>query len=143
MTDDLPESLDDNEILHYIGLLEALVAVLAIKAGMNPETAMSLALQQLAKTTGMDTMATDAIIQERWQGRDLRAGALVANTFPEPEQEDVATTLVAPPAIAEPPPDPGTMAERLARYRERQRQEGTGQEGTEEPESDVTQGDTV
>ena len=98
--------LDDTQ--HYIGVLEAVVAVLAVKSGLNPETLMGNAIRDLTHQANMDTAATDQLIASRWTGRDLKAGTLAAQNasvgtpVPAQQAEQVATS------------DPFDMQARLA-----------------------------
>ena len=106
----------DTALAHYLGILEGVVAVLAIKQGMNPETMMGKAIEEITEAAGMETLDTERIIRERWKGRDIATGKLAAQTLSEtlaPAQgvsmsEDQPTAATVP-----------TMAERYAAYKQR------------------------
>ena len=55
----------------YIGILEAVVAVLAVKLGMHPEIMMANAIKEIANQIGMETKTTDRLIDSRWSGRNI------------------------------------------------------------------------
>jgi len=120
------------DIVHYVGILEAVVAVLAIKAGLNPETMMGNAIESITEQANMETMDTERIIRERWTGRSIKAGSLVAQRLPESlEPNPVVSDL-----NTQAPATPDTMTERLRRYRERQAESA-------EPSPAPTEGKTV
>lgn len=108
----LPEDAAVDYAAHYIGILEAVVAVLAIKQGMNPETMMGNVIETITEQAGMETSVTESIIRQRWSGRDIRAGQLAAATFP--------SDLSKPPPEHEPPP-PLDIAKSYASYKERRK----------------------
>jgi hypothetical protein len=129
----------DNDLVHYLGILEAVVAVLAIKSGLNPETLMGKAIEDITEQAGMETLSTERIIRERWKGRILTAGKLVAQALPETFEP---ANAMAPKAF-DPPvadiPEPGSMVERFRRYQERQKSSETTEEDSTEANSDVTE----
>lgn len=66
----------------YIGILEAVVAVLAVKLGMHPEVTMANAIKDIARQANMETIDTDRLIESRWTGRNVRQIVHVANAIP-------------------------------------------------------------
>lgn len=102
----------DTGLAHYVGILEAVVAVLAIKHGLNPETMMGRAIEDITEQAGMETLDTERIIRERWSGRDLPAGKLAAQMLPESFSPVHSAQLQEPPTAS-------PIAERLASYKER------------------------
>ncbi len=108
-------TLDDT--VHYIKLLETVVAGLAVNAGINPETLMSNALQQITVDSGMETEGTQRLIEERWANRNVTAGSLVAKV--------VKVTQPETPLEATQTAEPVDMASRLADYKQRRADNGT------------------
>lgn len=118
-----PVDANANDLVHYLGILEAVVAVLAIKSGLNPETLVGKAIEDITEQTGMETLDTERIIRERWQGRNLTAGKLVAQALPATLEDTplptVATDLASAAVVGEPPPQAESMTARFRSYQER------------------------
>lgn len=82
----MTEPQDDTQ--QYIAVLEAVVSVLAVKVGLNPEVMVSNAIQDVIIQTGMESAGTLELVQRRWSGRNVRASVLAAQTFvPAPIEE--------------------------------------------------------
>lgn len=107
----MTEQLSD-DMAHYVGILEAVVAVLAIKQGLNPETMMGKAIEDITEVTGMETLDTERIIRARWQGRDIAAGRLAASIMPDSLNPVRKAEIPTPPKA---PP----MKDRLQDYKKR------------------------
>lgn len=75
-------SLSEEEQGQYIHVLEAVVAVLALKCGLNPNTMMGRAIEDVTEKAGMETSVTERLIRERWNGRDTSAAALASILLP-------------------------------------------------------------
>lgn len=104
----------ETDLVHYLGILEAVVAVLAIKSGLPPEAMMARAIEDITEQSGMETRDTERIIRERWQGRDLQAGRLVAQALPD--------SLAPKPVVAEQDiPEPVSMTQRFREYNQRRK----------------------
>lgn len=119
-------TVEQNDTAAYINILEAIVAVVAIKAGLNPNTMMANALRDITESAGMGTVDSERIIQQRWTGRNLQASALAARLLEMPtddSSEEQATEATEPVET----PD---MRSRLQAYKQRQ------SEGTTEPVSE-------
>lgn len=142
MADDVEiPDMGDADLVHYLGLLEAIVAVLCIRLGANPETLVGRAIEDITEQTGMETMQTERIIRERWTGRDLTAGKLAAQALPatltpETVRSQGITPATEPPAA---PPPADSMVERLRRYKERRGLNADNVSGPEEPNPDGTE----
>lgn len=94
-------SLSDADAIHYVGILEAVVAVLAIKSGLDPNTMMARAIEDITEQTGMETADTERIIRERWNGRQLQAGHLAQQLVlaqQSRQAQSVPQTVVMPDA---------------------------------------------
>lgn len=96
----------------YIGILEAVVAVLAIRCGVDPKTMMAKAIEDITEAAGMETVETERVIRSRWQGRNLQASALVAKSLVTRTDEEQALRM---PETAEKP----NMESRLQGYKKR------------------------
>ena len=72
---------------HYVGILEAVVAVLAIKHGINPKTLVAKAIEDITEQAGMETVETERIIRQRWSGRDLSVAVLASRLVPPQTSE--------------------------------------------------------
>lgn len=62
-----------SDLVAYTRALEAIIAVVSIKAGLNPNTLMANVLRDIANAAGMETLDTQRIIQERWVTRNLQS----------------------------------------------------------------------
>lgn len=96
----------------YLLVLEAVVAVLAVKCGLNPNTMMGKAIEDITEQAGLETLDTERIIRERWTNRPLTAANLASQVLPD---------TLTPPALratetAETPP----MSTRVQEWRQRQ-----------------------
>jgi hypothetical protein len=104
----------------YIGILEAVVAVLAVKLGMHPEVTMANAIREISAQAGLETIDTDALIQSRWSGRNITQIMHVAQRVSTTPVHDTRGNF--DPNAAVPPDDLEghlSMDERLKKYNER------------------------
>lgn len=121
---ELPQDPIYSDTAHYIGLLEAIISVLAVKCGMHPERMMGNALMDITKQLGMETMSTDRLIQARWRGRnvtqavDVASNALTLHDLQGNPSLEIESSA---------PPKPKTMTEHFADYQMRK-------SGTDVPE---------
>ena len=122
----MSEPLSSDDALHYVGILEAVVAVLAIKCGLDPETMMANAIEDITEQSGMETVDTERIIRSRWDGRHLSAATLAAQALP-------VTLGPKPLPELEKPPPAASAPERFQEYKQRKAT------STSENESDVTE----
>lgn len=116
---------DDDGTAHYIGILEAVVAVLCIKSGINPTTLMPKAIEQVTKDAGMETDVSDALIESRWVNRHITPAILASQMLPDMAAKAApraAVTAEQIQAASEPLPAL-PMSERLAEYRKYQAQQ--------------------
>lgn len=110
---------DDDGTTHYIGILEAVVAVLCIKSGIDPTLLMPKAIEQVTKDAGMETEVSDALIESRWTNRHITPAVLASQMLPDmaakaaPRAPVTAEQLQA---ASEPLPAL-PMSERLKEYR--------------------------
>lgn len=86
----------------YVHFLEAIVAAVAIKAGLNPNTMMRSALQEIAASGGMSSEATQRIIEQRWTTRDLSAATVASRLVEIPTTSDQVNGPLVAPQTAEP-----------------------------------------
>lgn len=126
MTD--PAAVDD--AAHYIGILEAVVALLAIKCGQNPEALMGNVIESITEQAGMETRDTERIIRTRWTGRALPAKALVTQMLPDFEK---------PVVTLEETPEPVDWQARYRERRERQKESQTEALDTPVTSDDVSE----
>lgn len=66
----------------YTSILEAVVAVLAVKCGADPNALLGRVIEDITEQSSMETSATERIIRERWSNRPLTPAAMVAKTLP-------------------------------------------------------------
>ena len=66
----------------YVLVLEAVVAVLALKCGLNPNTMMGKAIEDITEQAGLETLDTERLIRERWTNRPVSAAALASDLLP-------------------------------------------------------------
>lgn len=111
-------TMSDADALHYVGILEAVVATLAIRCGIDPKAMIARTIEDITETAGMETAETERVIRERWDGRDMQASALVAKSLST--STDIRSTLRS----TEPPERPD-MAARLSSYQERRLEEAS------------------
>lgn len=113
----------------YIGILETVVAVLAVKLGMHPEVMMGNAIREISAQAGLETLDSDALIQSRWSGRNVSQIVEVAQRISTVGIHDVRG--VANRSSVNDSPTVGdseaglTMAERLQNRKNRQSESGT------------------
>ena len=123
-----PKPLDDDTAA-YISMLEGIVAVLAIKCGMNPEVLMNNALRDIVETANMQTMDTDRLINARWKGRNITSGIQAARMAP---------ISGARPSATVPTPQVETITVDFAeRARQHRRKRPVTSNESTEPASDV------
>lgn len=73
----------------YIGILETVVAVLAVKLGMHPEVTMGNAIREISAQAGLETIDSDALIQSRWSGRNVNQIVHVAQRISNAAVHDI------------------------------------------------------
>ena len=117
---------------HYVGILEAVVALLCIKSGMDPEALVGRTIEDITEQSGLETRETERIIRDRWSGRDVPAKTLVSHVLPSFEKPSETTVL-------EPTPEPVDWAARARDRAQRRKTERANVSSAQSADSDVSE----